>query len=203
MKKRTVIAAALMTAAAMGMSMSAMAAGIDIDEAKKTALEAVGLTEDDVIFKQAEKDTDDGRTIIEIDFFVPGEVKYEYDFDEATGAIVEQDMDLWEADDDEEYADLIKAAKEGVSKITEAIEGEISELQAKTIALKDAGYKADEVKITKCKRDNDDGVWQFEIEIRTKDGKEYDYEIKASDGSIMDKDVDDDDDFDFDFDFDD
>ena len=83
MKKRTIIAAALMTAAAMGMYMSAMAAGIDIDEAKKTALEAVGLTEDDVIFKQAEKDADDGRTIIEIDFFVPGEVKYEYDFDEA------------------------------------------------------------------------------------------------------------------------
>lgn len=189
MKKGIVFTAALMAAATMGMSMSAFAA-IDIDQAKKTALEAVGLTEDQVIFKQAEKDTDDGRAVIEIDFFVPGEVKYEYDFDEETGAILEQDMDLWEADDDMEYADLIKAAMNGTETEAEAIEGEISELQAKTIAMKDAGFMADEAKITKCKRDNDDGVWQFEIEIRTADGMEYDYEIKASDGTIMDKDVD-------------
>ena len=190
MKKGIVFAATLMTAATMGMSMTAIAAGIDIEGAKKIALEAVGLTEDQVIFKQAEKDTDDGRAVIEIDFFVPGEVKYEYDFDEETGAILEQDMDLWEADDDIEYADLIKAAETGIETEAESIEGEITALQAKTIALKDAGFKADEVKITKCERDEDDGIWQFEIEIKTADGKEYDYEIKASDGTIMDKDVD-------------
>ena len=78
----------------------------------------------------------------------------------------------------------------GKNTAAEAIEGEITALQTKTIALQDAGLKADELKITKCERDEDDGIWQFEIEIRTADGKEYDYEIKASDGTIMDKDVD-------------
>ena len=75
----------------------------------------------------------------------------------------------------------------------EAIEGEISELQAKMIALKDAGFKADEVKVTKCKRDLDDGVWQFEVELKLADGTEYEYEINASDGKIVDKDIDTDD----------
>ncbi len=45
MKKGIVFAAALVTAATMGMSMTAMAAGIDIDGAKKVALEAVRPTE--------------------------------------------------------------------------------------------------------------------------------------------------------------
>ena len=196
MKKMIFTAAAVMAASVIGFSMSAAAAPIDIETAKEIALKTVGLTEDQVILKQTETDTDDGRKIIEIDFFVPGEVKYEYDIDEETGAILEQDIDLWEADDDAEYADLIKAAKDGITDVAEAVKGEISELQAKTIALKDAGLKADEVRITKCKRDEDDGVWQFEIELKLADGTEYDYEIKASDGTIVDKDVDKDVDFD-------
>ena len=196
MKKMIISAAAVMAASVIGFSMSAAAAPIDIETAKEIALKTVGLTEDQVILKQTETDTDDGKKIIEIDFFIPGEVKYEYDIDQETGAILEQDIDLWEADDDTEYADLIKAAKDGITNVTEAVKGEISELQAKTIALKDAGLKADEVRITKCKRDEDDGVWQFEIELKLADGTEYDYEIKASDGTIVDKDVDKDIDFD-------
>ena len=62
------------------------------------------------------------------------------------------------------------------------------------IALKDAVLKAVEVSVTKCKRDQDDGIWQFEVELKLADGTEYDYEITASDGRIVDKDVDKDDD---------
>ena len=109
-------------------------------------------------------------------------------------AICEQDIDLWEADDDMEYADLIKAAGNAVAAAApkEAIEGEITELQARMIALADSGFKADEVTFTKCRRDQDDGVWQYEIELKLADGTEYDYELKAADGTIMDKDVDND-----------
>ena len=105
----------------------------------------------------------------------------------------------YEPEDDFEYAALIKAA--GKAAEAEAVmeeagaentEGQISELQAKMIALTDAGFKADEVAITKCKLDMDDGVLQFEIELKLADGTEYDYEIKAADGTIMDKDIDND-----------
>lgn len=188
MKKVMITFAAI--AAAMAAATTVSAAQITLEDAQKKALDAVGVKEEQVIFKTAEKDVDDGREIYEVDFFVPGETKYEFDIDVNTGAIVEQDIDLWEADDDEEYAELIKAAKGEEAVTPSAIEGEISELQAKTIALNDAGLKADEIVVTKCKRDLDDGVWQFEIEMRTPDGKEYEYEIKAADGKIMDKDVD-------------
>ena len=72
----------------------------------------------------------------------------------------------------------------------DAQHGSVYSYPVKRVSKEDAGFKAEEVKITKCERDEDDGIWQFEIEIKTTDGKEYDYEIKASDGTIMDKDVD-------------
>ena len=188
MKKALITIAALVGAMAAATTVSA--AGISLEDAQKKALEAVGVTEDQVIFKPVETDLDDGREIFEVDFFVPGQTKYEFDIDINTGTIVEQSIDLWEADDDLEYADLIKAAKGELETEVAAIEGEISELQAKMIALKDAGFKADEVTITKCRRDLDDGTWQFEIELKLANGMEYDYEIKASDGKILDRDVD-------------
>ena len=178
----------------MAAATTVSAATITFEDAQKKALEAANLKEDQVIFKQAETDTDDGRQIYEVGFIVPGEVKYEFDIDMNTGAICEQDIDLWEADDDMEYADLIKAAGNAVAAAApkEAIEGEITELQARMIALADSGFKADEVTFTKCRRDQDDGVWQYEIELKLADGTEYDYELKAADGTIMDKDVDND-----------
>ena len=158
----------------MAAATTVSAATITFEDAQKKALEAANLKEDQVIFKQAETDTDDGRQIYEVGFIVPGEVKYEFDIDMNTGAICEQDIDLWEADDDMEYADLIKAAGNAVAAAApkEAIEGEIT--------------------FTKCRRDLDDGVWQYEIELKLADGTEYDYELKAADGTIMDKDVDND-----------
>ena len=192
MKKMIITLAAI--AGAMAAATTVSAASISLEDAQKKALDAVGVKEEQVIFKTAETDEDDGRQIYEIDFFIPGELKYEFDIDINSGAIVEQDIDLWEADDDIEYADLIKAAKGELETEAEAVEGEISELQAKMIALKDAGFRADEVTITKCKRDLDDGVWQFEVELKTADGMEYDYEIKASDGKIVDRDIDTEDD---------
>ena len=58
------------------------------------------------------------------------------------------------------------------------------------IALKDAGFKADEVTFTKCRKDMDDGLVIYEVELRLADGTEYDYDIQASDGKILEKDMD-------------
>ena len=168
------------------------AAAVTTEDAQKTALDAVGLTEDKVIFKPAHEDFDDGSAIIEVDFFVPGEVKYEFDIDAATGAIREQSMDLWEAEDDFEYASLIEAARGGAveSGAAEAAAGEITELQAKTIAMKDAGLTPDAVTFSKCHKDMDDGMMRFEVELYTADGMEYSYDISAADGRILEKDAD-------------
>ncbi len=65
----------------------------------------------------------------------------------------------------------------------------ISEKEALKIALKHAGLSENDVKVIENRLDLDDGVWQYEIDFRQA-LKEYDYEIKADDGKIIDFDVD-------------
>ena len=186
------VAGILAGVAIFGGALSIAAAEVTIEEAKMTALASAGVSADKVIFKQAVESVDDGMRIYEIDFFVPGEVKYDFDIDVDTGAILDRDMDLWEAEDDFEYAALIEAA--AAEKVKNGAEnneaGEITELQAKTIALKDAGFMESEVMLTKCSRDLDDGAQKFEVEFRLSNGMEYSYDIRISDGKILERDID-------------
>ncbi len=170
-----------------GTAAGVLAANVDLDTAKKTALEAVGVAEDQVIFKKAAQELDDGCEIFEIDFFVPHEVKYEFDIDANTGAVIDQEMDLWEADDDLEYASLMKDAGTAAAASEAEAAGGITELQAKAIAVKDAGLDMASVTFTKCHRDIDDGTEQFELEFHTADFSEYEYDICVKDGRILDK----------------
>ena len=87
------------------------AAGVTIKDAKKTALTAAGLTEKEVIFTQVSVDYDDGYEYYEVDFIVPGKAKYDFDINMNTGDIMERDYDMWEYDDDYEYAYLIEQAR--------------------------------------------------------------------------------------------
>ena len=67
--------------------------------------------------------------------------------------------------------------------------GQISEDEAKRIALEDAGVKESDVFFTKCKQDfeNGDLVWEIEFHVgRT----EYEYDISATDGSIVKREMD-------------
>ena len=182
---------ALLGTMIVGTAACVSAAGITADAAKKAALDSVGLTEQQVVFLPETQEFDDGRQIFDVDFLVPGEMKYEFDIDAVTGAIVEQDIELWEAEDDFEFAALLQGAGiESGATTVEAVAGEITELQARMIALKDTGFSADEVFFIRCKKDFDDGITKYEIEMRGADGLEYDYEINAADGKILERDAD-------------
>ena len=63
----------------------------------------------------------------------------------------------------------------------------ITESEAFEIALKDAGFKEEEVSIRKLGLEIDDGVEKIEVEF-TKDNMEYDYDIDAKTGAILSKD---------------
>lgn len=65
----------------------------------------------------------------------------------------------------------------------------IGEESAKSIALDKAGVSAKDVSFDKVELDCDNGVWQYEVEFR-KGRTEYDYDIKADDGSVLSYDVD-------------
>lgn len=60
---------------------------------------------------------------------------------------------------------------------------------AKTVAFTDAGAAAADVTDVKAKFDFDDGQYLYEIEFKF-DGKEYEYDIISTDGTIYKKDVD-------------
>lgn len=62
--------------------------------------------------------------------------------------------------------------------------------EAKAKALAHAGLKADQVTFTEAKLDWDDGKEVYDIEFYTADFKEYDYEIDAKTGEVLEVDYD-------------
>ena len=63
---------------------------------------------------------------------------------------------------------------------------EVTLEKARQIAVKDAGIKGAEISFTKAKLDTDDGVKIYEIEF-TYNGNEYEYDINAKTGTIIEK----------------
>ena len=61
--------------------------------------------------------------------------------------------------------------------------------QAVDIALKDAGFTKEGVSFLKSKPDRDDMISKYDIEFQI-NGIEYDYEIDATTGAVIEKDVD-------------
>ena len=67
--------------------------------------------------------------------------------------------------------------------------GEISLDKAKEIALSHAGLSSDQVTFVQANKDFDDGIQKYDIEFYC-NGKEYDYEINAYNGQIIQYDYD-------------
>ena len=70
--------------------------------------------------------------------------------------------------------------------VTETAPGSISMEDAKSIALKDAGISGESVSYSSAKLDWDDGRQVYEVDFFSV-GIEYEYEILASDGTILKK----------------
>ena len=78
-----------------------------MDEAFMAALTDSGVPEEQIILYQFGVGYDEGNVILEANFLIPGETKFDYDVVLATKAIDDRDQEAWEADDDAEYAALI------------------------------------------------------------------------------------------------
>ncbi|MDO4324363.1 MAG: PepSY domain-containing protein [Lachnospiraceae bacterium] len=66
-----------------------------------------------------------------------------------------------------------------------ASQAQITEEEAKAVALEDAGLKEEETALIRTKVDREDGWEIIEVEFFTQDNEEYDYEIIAEDGTIL------------------
>ena len=68
-------------------------------------------------------------------------------------------------------------------------QGQITEAQAKQVALADAGLTEDQVTFVRSQVDYDDGVMEYEVEFYA-GNTEFDYDIDAASGAIRSKDQD-------------
>ena len=138
------------------------------DIARATAVEHAGLTEGDVTFIKVQLDRDDGRTVYDVEFFY-GNTEYDYEIDAVSGEIAGYDQDI------ENYNIQAQAQQQG---------NVISIDQAKQAALAAAGLNDSGVKWVKEKLDYDDGRNIYELECISGE-TEYDFEINAADGTIL------------------
>lgn len=149
---------------------------IGVDKAKSIALSDAGVNDADAVFLKARLDRDDGRMEYEVEFY-SGSKEYDYDIDALTGQIRSRD---WEVDDFDLYDD---------DRTQVSVDNVITAEQAKAIAKAKAPSTAT---VVKCELDEDDGRWVYELELR--DGNtEYECDINAVTGVILDWEVDQDD----------
>ena len=142
---------------------------ISCENARTIALDDAALATSDAVFTKTKLDREDGRLVYEVEF-MSGDAVYEYEIDAATGAIREKSFEVRATARPSQSVNYI-----GVD-------------QAKNAALSDAGLSASDVSFAKAKLEKDDGMRKYEIEFR-KDGTEYEYEIDADTGAILERDI--------------
>ena len=146
---------------------------ITAEKAQEIAYADAGVKSSQTELKKCKLDEDDGEWLYEVEFR-SGKNEYEYEINAKTGKILSRDMEIREP----------SGATSGV-----AVSGSlITDERALEIACSDAGVKSGQAELKKCKLDEDDGEWLYEVEFRS--GKnEYEYEIDAKTGKILSRDM--------------
>lgn len=155
---------------------------IGVERAKVIALKDANVS--NVTFVKAKLERDNGVMVYDVEFY-KGNVEYDYEIEATTGRILEKDRDI------ENYViPKNSTKKQAVTKKPNTVaqyKGDIGVEKAKNIALRDANVG--QVNFIKAKLDYDDGIYKYDIEFY-KGNVEYDYEIEASTGRILEKDID-------------
>lgn len=158
---------------------------LTLDEAIDAALADAGVERENAVFSKAKLDPDD-TPHYEIEFSVTVDgmaEEFDYEILVSDGKILKHEREV----------------KSGVTSATEtkaepskpsstATGGYISVDDAKAAALAHAKLSADNVKLVKAKFDGNDIKPHYDIEFIS-GGSEYDYEIEAVDGKVMEYEV--------------
>ena len=141
------------------------AGNISKTKAKTIALKDAKVKKKNAVFIKAKLEKDDGIKQYDIEF-ITKKYKYEYEIKAKNGKILDRDKE----------------------KIKNYKGKDIGKTKAKNIALKDAGFKKSQVEFTKCHLDVEHHIRIYEVEF-IKGIKEYEYDINAKTGKILDKDT--------------
>ena len=166
------------TASASSTSSTASASTTDIGEAKakSVALNHAGISESSTSYIYAKKDWDDGRWVYDVEFWADGK-EYDYEILASNGTILSYDYD----------AEYQWSGSTGAGSTSST--ADIGKAKARSVALNHAGISESDTSYIYAKKDWDDGRSVYDVEFWA-DGKEYDYEILASDGTILSYDYD-------------
>lgn len=145
------------------------AANTDQAAALQTALKDAGVNEADASRIRVTMDRDDGMLVYEVRFDA-AEIEYDYEIDAESGRIISTDVERWD-DDDRDDRNRTANANVAVSR-DEAV---------KTALGKVSGATEKDVRI---ELDYDDGRYRYEGDI-IYNGIEYDFEIDADSGRIL------------------
>lgn len=141
---------------------------IGTEAAKLAALNHAGLKSDEVNFVHAHLESDDGIWQYDIEFH-KDTTEYDYDIDALTGEVLSFDQDA-------EYYHHAQGTNAGREQITEE--------QAKQLALQHAGVAEKDARRLQIEFDYDDGLGEYEVEWyvgRT----EYSCDVDAVTGTIL------------------
>ncbi len=173
------------------------------EEAKSIALQDAGVQENDVTFTKTSRERDDGQEIYEIDFYTDS-AEYDYEVVADTGRIYSRDIEQYAAapqDTGANAADQNQNTEQNNAAQNTQNDATVDNSQtsgssnaanvigvdkAKNIALKAAGVSAGDAQFIKAGLDYDDGRQIYDVEFHTGD-REYDFEIDAVNGGIIDR----------------
>lgn len=160
---------------------------ISLETAKSAAIADAGLSVTDVTFTKEKLDYEDGIAVYDIEFYTSTQ-EYEYEINAITGAVYSKDTETYNTRAGYAGHD-IHDEHEGHHGYIAGSTAYIGEDKAKSIVVEHAGFVITDVNFSKIELDSDDGQIVYEIEFY-KDGREYEYTINASTGSIIEYDVD-------------
>ena len=187
--------------------------GIGLDQATKVALQNAGFEESDVTLLRGHFDRDDGISTYDIEFRGSDGFDYDYVISANDGTIIEANRELAEllsgAQNQQDSGQAQESTSGSGSSGSSSNSGSsasssgtasqcggssqdtnyISADKAQSIALQHAGVSASDATFRKAHLDRDDGIYVYELEFVSGD-LEYDYEIHATTGAILDWDRD-------------
>ena len=148
-------------------------------KAQEIALADAGVAAGDALHLIVKPDWDDGVRIYEVEFYTASQ-EYDYEIHAETGDILSRDREAeWNG----------TTASGSSSTGSTSSTADIGEAKARSVALSHAGISESDTSYIYAKKDWDDGRSVYDVEFWA-DGKEYDYEILASDGTILSYDYD-------------
>lgn len=163
------------------------------DAALEAALQDAGVTEEEAARLKTSKDSDDGRTVYEIQFDANG-TEYDYEIAAEDGTILNVDTESIASNttaqnQDTQGNESAQATQNGQQNDTQNAQAQsaeadvaVSQEQAMQTALERVpGATESDIRI---ELDNDDGQYKYEGDI-IYDQREYEFEIDANTGTVL------------------